>query len=160
MSDEAARNLGGRPLFVVDWKRVDTMCAAQCTGEEIAETIGCSRDTLLEACKREHNQTFEDYFAQRRQRGFASLRAKQFELAMRGDKTMLVWLGKQYLGQTDKWSFGGKQSTKELDDVLQSELKKLAEMQRGSGEPEEPSGPGEGSADSASSGASKKPTIQ
>ena len=30
------------------------------------------------------------------------LAQKQFELAMDGNVTMLVWLGKQYLGQTDK----------------------------------------------------------
>jgi hypothetical protein len=32
----------------------------------------------------------------------ASVRRKQFELAMAGNPTMLVWLGKQYLGQHDK----------------------------------------------------------
>ena len=34
--------------------------------------------------------------------GKASLRRKQYEVAMGGNCTMLVWLGKQYLGQTDK----------------------------------------------------------
>ena len=32
----------------------------------------------------------------------ASLRKRQFDLAMDGNPTMLVWLGKQYLGQSDK----------------------------------------------------------
>ena len=36
-----------------------------------------------------------------------SLRAKQFELAMRGNPTMLVWLGKQELGQTDRQQVSG-----------------------------------------------------
>ena len=36
-----------------------------------------------------------------------SLRAKQFELAMRGNPTMLVWLGKLELGQTDRQQFSG-----------------------------------------------------
>ena len=31
-----------------------------------------------------------------------SLRAKQYEIAMAGDRTMLIWLGKNELGQTDK----------------------------------------------------------
>lgn len=30
------------------------------------------------------------------------LRAKQFEVALGGDKTMLIWLGKQRLGQSEK----------------------------------------------------------
>ena len=29
-----------------------------------------------------------------------SIRRKQYELAMAGDKTMLIWLGKQLLGQS------------------------------------------------------------
>ena len=36
-----------------------------------------------------------------------SLRAEQFELAMRGNPTMLVWLGKQELGQTDRQQLSG-----------------------------------------------------
>jgi hypothetical protein len=30
------------------------------------------------------------------------LRAAQFRLALDGNTAMLIWLGKQYLGQTDK----------------------------------------------------------
>ena len=31
-----------------------------------------------------------------------SLRRAQFELAMKGNPTMLIWLGKQYLGQNER----------------------------------------------------------
>jgi hypothetical protein len=31
-----------------------------------------------------------------------SLRAKQVALALAGDRTMLIWLGKQWLGQKDR----------------------------------------------------------
>ena len=31
-----------------------------------------------------------------------ALRQKQFEMAMDGDVRMLIWLGKQYLGQSEK----------------------------------------------------------
>lgn len=31
-----------------------------------------------------------------------NLFAKQYEIAMEGNVTLLIWLGKQYLGQTDK----------------------------------------------------------
>ena len=30
-----------------------------------------------------------------------ALKKKQFELALKGDVKMLIWLGKQYLGQTE-----------------------------------------------------------
>jgi hypothetical protein len=32
----------------------------------------------------------------------ASLKRKQFQVAMRGNPALLIWLGKQYLGQSDK----------------------------------------------------------
>lgn len=32
----------------------------------------------------------------------SDLRAKQYEVAMAGNPTMLIWLGKQFLGQKDK----------------------------------------------------------
>jgi len=35
-------------------------------------------------------------------KGCLSLRHKQFNLAKGGDKTMLIWLGKQLLGQVDR----------------------------------------------------------
>ena len=57
---------------------------------------------LHRAAKRDLGVTLGDYMEEARQAGLTSLRAKQFEMAMQGDKTMLVWLGKQYLGQTDK----------------------------------------------------------
>jgi hypothetical protein len=44
----------------------------------------------------------DTHLAQKRQAGFVSLRRKQYELAMAGNATMLIFLGKQYLGQADK----------------------------------------------------------
>ena len=32
-----------------------------------------------------------------------SLRRKQYELALEGDRTMLIWLGKQHLGQSEPY---------------------------------------------------------
>ena len=34
----------GRPHFHIDWDKVDSMCAIQCTGEEIAGVLGCDSD--------------------------------------------------------------------------------------------------------------------
>ena len=44
----------------------------------------------------------DTHLAQKRKAGFVSLRRKQYELAMAGNATMLIFLGKQYLGQSDK----------------------------------------------------------
>jgi len=78
------------------------MLEAGCKGTEVAAVLGISRDTLYRACQREHKVDFADYKALKRASGDRLLRVKQFEIAMTGDKTMLVWLGKQRLGQSEK----------------------------------------------------------
>jgi hypothetical protein len=45
---------------------------------------------------------FSEYAAQKKAEGKTLLRAKQFQLAMDGDRTLNIWLGKQYLDQRDK----------------------------------------------------------
>lgn len=90
-----------RPRIEIDWKQFDKLCADQCTLEDISEELGCSEDTIERACKREKKLSFADYYDKKRRRGFVSLRRTQFALALAGDKTMLIWLGKQYLGQRE-----------------------------------------------------------
>jgi hypothetical protein len=93
---------GGRPRIEIDWADFDRLCEVQCTFEELAAHFGVSEDTIERAVKREHGVSFADYFAQKRKAGFVSLRSKQYELAMAGNATMLIFLGKQYPGQADK----------------------------------------------------------
>jgi len=92
----------GRPFPVIDWGAVDRLLAIQCTLREVAAFIDVSEDTVERAVQREHGMGFRDYSAQKGARGLVSLRRKQFEIALAGDKTMLIWLGKQHLGQADK----------------------------------------------------------
>ena len=91
-----------RPLAQIDWDQVDKMCAIHCTGEEQAAVLGVDYDTLNAACKRELGVGFSDYFKQKASSGKMSLRRKQYTAAMDGNTTMLVWLGKNWLGQTDQ----------------------------------------------------------
>lgn len=92
----------GRPRIEIDFKELDKLCALQCTQEEIAGWFECSIDTIEARIKETHGMTFPEYFAQRRSGGKISLRRKQYETAMSGNPTMLIWLGKQYLNQSDK----------------------------------------------------------
>ena len=92
----------GRPLFHIDWDKVDSMCAIQCTGEEIAGVLGCSYDTLSRGVEREKSCSFAEYFDQKRSNGKMSLRRIQYSTAIAGNATMQIWLGKNWLGQTDK----------------------------------------------------------
>ena len=90
-----------RPLKTIDWQKVDQMCAMHCTGEEQAAILNVDYDTLNAACKRDHECGFSEYFKQKSSNGKMSLRRKQYTTAMNGNTTMLVWLGKNWLGQKD-----------------------------------------------------------
>ncbi len=92
----------GRPLADIDWDKVDSMCKIQCTGDEIASVLDIHYDTLHNACKREKGMNFSDYLPQKAMAGKASLRRVQWKAATGGNSTMMVWLGKNVLGQTDK----------------------------------------------------------
>jgi hypothetical protein len=46
-------------------------------------------------------------FSTKRPKGFTSLRHKQWQLAAQGNPTMLVWFGKQWLGQSDRHELTG-----------------------------------------------------
>lgn len=92
----------GRPTKKVNWEELDAMCEIQCTGVEIAGVFGISYDALADAVKREKKMTFAEYYEQKSAPGRKSLRRKQWELAMKGDRVMLIWLGKQMLGQSEK----------------------------------------------------------
>lgn len=95
-------NKGGRPRIELDFKTIDKLCAIQCTGEEIASVLDIDYDTLNRRLKQDTGMSFTEYFIKKSGNGKASLRRRQFELAANGNVTMLVWLGKQYLSQSDK----------------------------------------------------------
>ena len=77
------------------------MCAIQCTKEEICNVLGVTDKTLDNWCKETYNQYFSVVFNQKRDGGKTSLRRHQWKLAESGNATMLIWLGKQRLGQSE-----------------------------------------------------------
>jgi hypothetical protein len=92
----------GRKEAIIDWNLVDHLLEAGCTGTEVASRIGIHPETLYRHCKKELKIDFAVYLQQKREKGDTLLREKQMSCAMKGDKTMLVWLGKQRLGQREK----------------------------------------------------------
>jgi len=91
----------GRPLKPIKWDQVETLCKIQCTQEEICAVIGVSDETLNNRCKKEQGVTFLEFFKQKRNGGKSSLRRRQWNMS-ENNPTMAIWLGKQYLGQSDK----------------------------------------------------------
>ena len=91
----------GRPKIDIDKSQFEKLCGLQCTKEEIAGFFSCSEDTIENFCKRTYKQTFSVVFKEKRAGGRISLRRSQFRLAEK-NAAMAIWLGKQYLGQTDR----------------------------------------------------------
>lgn len=83
-----------RPKIPIDAEEVEKLAGLNCSTQEIADFLGVNESTI----KRR--------FALALKRGRAvvntSLKRKQYKLAMDGNVTLLIWLGKQYLGQADK----------------------------------------------------------
>jgi hypothetical protein len=91
-----------RPRKELNWIELDKLCAIHATRKEIADWFECSEDTIERRCQEEFGISFASYYDQKAVNGKMSLRRKQYEQAMSGNTTMLLWLGKQYLGQSDK----------------------------------------------------------
>lgn len=92
----------GRPKKQIDKDQFEKLCGLQCTLEEFCCYFDCDNKTLEKWCKRTYKQNFSEVFRVKKGNGKISLRRKQFELAMSGNPTMLIWLGRNMLGQTDK----------------------------------------------------------
>ena len=118
-----------RPKIEIDFDMVKKLCAIQCTGQEIADVLDVSYDTLERRVKEVYRISFADYIKKHSANGKMSLRRKQHEVAMSGNTTMLVWLGKQYLGQTDKQAVDNTSSDGSMtpkQSITASEFTKIA----------------------------------
>lgn len=92
----------GRPKIEIDFEELNKLCKLQCTLAEIASFFDVSEDTIERRVKEKFNITFADYFDKKRKLGFISLRRRQFQAAEDGSIPMLIWLGKQWLEQSEK----------------------------------------------------------
>ncbi len=90
-----------RPKKVINQKQFESLCAIQCTKEEICNILEVTEKTLQNWCKETYNEDFSLVFRQKKAGGKMSLRRKQWEIAQKGNSTMLVWMGKNMLKQSD-----------------------------------------------------------
>jgi AraC-like DNA-binding protein len=98
----------GRPRVGIEMETLVNLVRIQCTISECANVLNTSEDTIQRRLKEETGETFAAFFKRHQDEGKASLRRAQFKAATEDRQpTMLVWLGKQYLGQQDKVQFGG-----------------------------------------------------
>lgn len=117
----------GRPRKEFDKRTFENLCAIQSTITEICAVFECDDMTLNNWCRREYGVTFSEVFREKRCKGLISLRRAQFQKAIEEkNPAMLIFLGKNWLGQSDR------QEVK-LDNPLQVcsgyDLSKLSEQE-------------------------------
>ena len=115
----------GRPKKPIDLPMVEKLAHIQCTHVEIASALGVSVDTLT------RHKEFAEVYKRGAEGGRKSLRRMQFESANKGNVAMQIWLGKQYLGQSDhavsevrSVQLGGQMSPAEVSRVVDAYLER------------------------------------
>jgi hypothetical protein len=101
LPEAAPRKKVGRPPIEFDLSVVEGLGRIGATAFEMAQILPGSRSTI------EHRMAdTESDFCKAYQKGraflSASLRRKQIQVAMSGNVTMLIWLGKQHLWQQER----------------------------------------------------------
>ena len=103
---------GRKPLDIPKDKFEVLMGIPLVTGEIICDFFKIHKNSLNNWVKKNYKCTFDDLKKAQHSQVKLKLTAKQYELAMKGDRAMLIWLGKQWLGQTEKVET--KNETKEV----------------------------------------------
>lgn len=122
VSNPPAQVKMGRPKIELDFEHIKKLCSLQCTAEEIAGFFDVCIDTLEARIKEKYDCTFPEFFKKHCASGKISLRRKQYEVAMSGNTALLIFLGKQNLGQSDKVEHSHREDPKSnLPDSLKDE---------------------------------------
>jgi len=107
----------GRPLAKIDPATVQALARIHCTYAEMAAVLNCDESTL--------RRRFASLIKRGAEEGKASLRRMQFKAAEGGNATMMIWLGKQHLGQVDESRVRFEDVTKLTDEELAAKRKAL-----------------------------------
>lgn len=73
------------------------------TVKEAADWFDVSMSTLERFIKTNHHETFDSLRDKRFVKTKVAIKRAQIKKALTGDNTMLIWVGKQYLGQRDSF---------------------------------------------------------
>ena len=107
-----SKSKGDRPPIDIPEEDVLNLAEIGCTNVEIAGFFKVDESTI--------RKRFPEILTKGRESGKIRLRKKQFSVAMKGNVSMLIWLGKQILGQKDKTEteHGEKDSLQILIDTI------------------------------------------
>ena len=110
MATKKKKSVGRPRKHNLDTKQVEQLAGYGCTDTEIASFFDISRTTL--------ERNYEHNLTKGRESGKIRLRQLQWASAKKGNVAMLIWLGKQLLGQADKQEI----TTTELPEGFSVEL--------------------------------------
>lgn len=114
----------GENKTVIDPTEVEKLAKLWCSWEEMSDFFGVPANTL--------KYNFSDIVAKGRSETKQGLRRAQLKLALSGNATMLIWLGKNILSQSENPQNTGKEvlpfTDDELDDVKEDLKEQLDEL--------------------------------
>jgi hypothetical protein len=109
----------GRPRFEFTPKvleQIEKLASVMCTLSEIGDIIGCSHDTI------QRNQEAKEAIKRGVANAKNTIRKTQFDIATKlNSSIMAMWLGKVYLGQTDKIQNNDDNAPLPIYDIIEYE---------------------------------------
>lgn len=91
--DKEVKKKAGRPKAKLDVEMIEKLAKIHCTPREIGYIMGVDHRTIV----KHHSDLLE----KAKSLGKMNIRRKQFEVAMSGNPTMLIWVGKNWLSQSE-----------------------------------------------------------
>ena len=88
-----------KKIELTEEQKIEKFASYGLTNKEIAEALGYSENTL--------QRNFDIFLTKGRANLKMKLKRKQVAVALQGNVVMLIWLGKQYLGQAEKTEESG-----------------------------------------------------
>lgn len=104
--------------------KLEALCQLHATDEEIAAHFSCSTKTIQ---RLKRKPAYAAVFEKGRADGKISLRRAQYQEALKGSPSMLIWLGKQLLGQRERYDRPGPTSGPVPIDTVRAMLDGLSE---------------------------------
>lgn len=104
-------NIEGRQPINIDPVELEKLAMVYSTQADMAAYFGCTQRTIENRVADKDTRyamadgaelTFSEIIERGKSKGRVSLRQAQFKLALDGNATMQIWMGKQLLGQTDE----------------------------------------------------------
>ena len=105
-TEKTHKKRGRKPFLLNEElaKKFEYLCSIGCSIEEISANLHIDNETLKKAVSKYYNANFSEVLAQKYQLQKTIIRAERMKRVKAGDTTMLIYLSKQLLGESDKQS--------------------------------------------------------